>query len=212
MKQIDRIQIDARKKLLIKQLNIRGAPKQAFSIPPFNLNETVTSFVSEVSGLKPKRIKKLDQLNQLQRILENPFYGPYTYCISGKPNDMRAKLLAISIMAKAFEVQHISKLRKLKDKNLPLWHVVTGGFSNPLVDKYTETTKPSLLIVSNIPTNSTQVKVEKLRDLLETYSDIPKIVVTTGEDPLTFFNTKLFLPLNACILLNNTSVKRVLEI
>ena len=72
--------------------------------------------------------------------------------------------------------------------------------------------KPSLLVLSNVPSNSTNVKLEKLRDILESYSSVPRIVVTTGEDPITFFNQKLFLPLNYACYLTTSLVKKTIEL
>jgi hypothetical protein len=57
------------------------------------------------------------------------------------------------------------------------------------------------LIISNINETSTPHKLEKVRDILEKYSECPRIVVMSGSDPLTFFGTKLFYQINAGILL-----------
>ena len=59
----------------------------------------------------------------------------------------------------------------------------------------------SMLILSNFNTESTPLKVEKLRDILERYSNIPRIVVLGGIDPFTFFATRLNYPLDACLQL-----------
>jgi hypothetical protein len=142
--------------------------------------------------------------------MDDPFYGPYVCCISGRPNDMRAKLLAATMMIRAIEIQPTIKRRSMSQRSLPLWHTVTGNFQNPLIEKNYE--RPSFLVLANIPMTATQVKLEKLRDILESFSDIPRIVVSVGEDPLTFFNSKLFLPLNHCFYLTNPSVKRLTEI
>jgi hypothetical protein len=83
---------------------------------------------------------------------------------------------------------------------LPLWYRVYGGFPNPLVDKPTQET-PSLLIIANVGTASSQIKIEKVRDLIEKYSEIPKIVVTGGEAPCNLFANRLHSPLRAGIYL-----------
>jgi hypothetical protein len=72
--------------------------------------------------------------------------------------------------------------------------MINGSWHDRLRDGADD--QPSMLIVSNITVNSTNVKLEKLRDLLEMYSHIPRIVVVTGIDPVTFANTKLMMPVS----------------
>ena len=83
---------------------------------------------------------------------------------------------------------------------MPLWHKVYGGYQDTLWDRHSDE-KPSLLIISNVVDGAGNVKIEKTRDLLEMYSHIPRIVVMGGQDPLTFFGTKLYYPINAGLYL-----------
>lgn len=216
-----KIQIDKSNPALLKQLVMQGMTKQVFSFHPFTLSESLCSFTSEVDGLKPKRVSKQKQQDLLGRVIEDPFYAPYICCIAGKPNDMRAKLLAASVMLKAVSIQASlgnasSKQKKmLKGKGLPLWHTLLGGFDNPVLNpRQNKDTvdSPSLLILSNITMEATASKIEKLRDILETHSNIPRIVVVAGEDPLTFFNTKLHMSLSSCAFLTSNQVKKAVEL
>lgn len=197
-----------------KALTSQGVQKQTFNIPSYVLDESVASFTSEVEGLKPQSISKQDQLEMITEILANPFHAPYICCISGKPNDLRAKLLATYIMRIAIEKQikkEVSEktLKYLNDKSLPIYSSVMGWSSNVLLD---QKEKPSLLILGNVPQGMTNHKQERLRDLLETYSGIPRIVVTANHDPLTFFNGSLFMHLNACCFLTSSVVKKSFEV
>lgn len=214
-----RIQLDKRNTGAIKQMTTRGMTKQVFSIHPFALDESLCSFTSEVQGLKPKHVSKKKQHEGVLKTLENPFYGPYLCCIAGKPNDMQAKLFAAHIMMNAV-LAHGDKdasakqKKKLKGRGLPLWHTLVGGFDNPVIsNKHNgDIDHPSMLIISNITMESSASKIEKLRDILEVHSNIPRIVVVAGTDPLTFFNTKMHMSLTSCMFLTSNLVKKAVEL
>jgi hypothetical protein len=179
------------------QLLARGMNRIALSVKPFILKPS--SFTSSVEGLKPKHIESEQQLEWYQKILDDPF-KPWCFCITSDPNDRAAKLAAAFIMQRALQVQH---------DRLPLWHDLMGGFVNPLLNE--EVSRPSLLVISNVLPNSTAVKFEKLRDLLEYHSRIPRIVVSSGENPFSFFQ-KMYYPLNGCVYLRTNLVKSDIEI
>lgn len=201
------IEIPKEEKVISKLLITRGLPKQVLSSKSFILSDSLCSFTSEVEGLKPRRISKEKQIAFIQKVLENPFFAPYIMCISSNPNDLKAKQLAAFIMARAIKLQ--PSIKKLSQKELPIWHTLSGGFKNPLIDS---PNKASLLIISNAPSNATNVKMESLRDALESYNNIPRIVITTGTDPVTLFNSTLHLHLNMCAMLTNQIVKKAVEI
>lgn len=139
------------------------------------------------------------QLASIHQLTTNPLRAAPTICIASNPTDLRAKLLACQIMDKAID-HHKARTRK-HGQTLPKWHKVYGGYKDPLRDKDIAKEKdldeyPCMLILTNVLPDSTSYKLEKLRDLLEKYDDIPRIVVLSGTDPITFFATKLQYPLN----------------
>ena len=160
-----------------------------------------TSFTSDIEGLKPKVFNRAKQLAMFDEFLAHPF-RPINCCLVSAPDDGRAKLLAAFMMqhALAHHSSHVS---------LPLWVDLTGGFDNPLL---VNKSKPSLLVLNNVGTMSTQPKMEKLRDILECYSDVPRIVVATGCDPYMFFLRHLYLPVHSLAYITNESVKKVVEL
>lgn len=214
-----KIFLDKRNTGALKQMVMRGMSKQVHSIHPYTLEEGLCSFISEVPGLKPKRVSKQKQQEMMGKIIEDPFYAPYLLCIAGKPNDMRAKLLACHLMMKAVMIhsqpkEQTTKQRKLlKGRGLPLLHTLVGGFDNPVIGKHTgEVDHPSMLIITNVAPESSASKIEKLRDILEVHSNIPRIVVVAGSDPLSFFNTKMHMSLTACAFLTSNLVKKSVEL
>jgi hypothetical protein len=160
-----------------------------------------SSFTSAIEGLKPKVFSRNCQIDMLDSFLESPF-EPINYCIVSAPDDGKAKLLA------AYMMQHALACHDSRTA-LPMWVDLTGGFDNPLV---VNKVKPSLLVINNVGVNSTQPKMEKLRDILEVYSDVPRIVVATGTDPYMFFLRYLYLPIHAVCYLTNKSVQKIVQL
>ncbi len=87
---------------LARNLYSNGLPKNISSNKPFILEDMVRPFTSESERMQPKRIGKATQLDFLEKIYEDPFFNPYTFCISGYPNDVNAKMLAALLMSRAY--------------------------------------------------------------------------------------------------------------
>jgi len=184
-----------RQKLLIS----RGVPGQ--DITPRALNSSVSEFLTKMEPNIPRVLPKIipvsRQYKALARVLEHPLRSSYTLCVGSFPSDLRAKYLAQLIMNAAVDA-HLANRRP--GRSMPLWHRVYGGLSDPLRDKPISD-MPCMLIISNVNDSSSNYKIEKVRDLLEKFSDIPRIVVTGGEPPCDLFANKLFLPLKAAFYL-----------
>lgn len=136
------------------------------------------------------------QVDNLARMLDNPLYGHPVIGIGSFPSDLRAKMIAVNLMLEAIHVQNESTSSRIRRYDYPLWHKVYGGFKDNLRDNGLGDDRPSMLIISNVDVLSTPVKIEKVRDILEQHPNIPRVVVVAGCDPLTFFATKLHLPLD----------------
>jgi len=174
----------------------------------FDLDEFVTKISTNIAGMRSKTVGTASQLKALERIFENPFRSNYTLAITSWPSDLRAKQVAVSLMSRAMFLQNSTKSKVLLARRLPLWYRIYGGFECGLRDK-PEEAPPSLLVLSNVAENSTNSKIEKIRDLLERYSEIPRVVVIGGStDPLTFFATKLFYPLKMGLFLGPETKQR----
>lgn len=179
----------------VKTLQARGIPYADLPTGPrVSVSDFLTEIQSKEEGGTGRRISPVKQLRALNAIMSNPLRGSYVLCISSYPSDLRAKALAATIVHKA--LQH----KNTKSYNKPMWHRVYGGLGDPLRDKSIADV-PSLLVISNLVEGSSAFKTEKVRDLLEKYSHIPRIVVYGGEDPLTLFEHKLHSPLKAGIFL-----------
>lgn len=179
-------------------LILAEAPKSVFAVGEFELKSNLSMIESKKSNGKPLIMKKDKQIKDLRYVLDNPLKTPYVYAISGHPNDSMAKAIAGHILVAA-RVMSREKTSNYKDS--PMWHTLLGTFADKYRDKKRN---PAALVISNVYPDITQVKQEKLRDLLEMYCDIPRIVVMAGLDPVEFFTQKLFYPLNYVMFLKKT--------
>lgn len=177
----------------------KGMNRMVLAIKPFLLRPA--SFTSQPEGLKPKLVEAQKQYKWYQRALDNPS-EPICFCIASEPNDKLAK------MAAAFLMQN--HLKKSGPRANPVWHDLLGGFQNRWADSHE--TPPTFIVLANVLPTSTNVKLEKLRDILEVRADIPRIVVTSGADPFSFFHQQLKYPLNGCLYLKSSLVRGDLEV
>jgi hypothetical protein len=206
MTNIDDVKIFLREKYHV-MLKGAGVNPLAFSVSPFKLRPT--SFTINVEGLKPKAIDRRSQLDFFHSFLANPL-NPGCYCVSSDPNDRLAKVVGAFMIQQWYDYKahHSESLAG----SLPMWHDLLGGFHNPLVGDDPTRGRLGFLVLNNVLPTSTNVKLEKLRDILETHADIPRVVVTSGGDPMTLFLKYLHYPLNGCIYLTSSLVKPDVEI
>lgn len=163
----------------------------------FDVIPNLVKYDVELPRMPGRAVGTAKQIRALESICTNPLRSSYVLGISSFPSDALAKYLAIHI----FNVAQAAWVRRHKPgRSMPLWHRVFGGLGDPLRDKPVDET-PSLLVISNINEASSAHKLEKVRDLLEKYSMVPRIVVLSGADPLTFFAQKLYYPINAGLMI-----------
>ena len=164
------------------------------------------AFGVESERVHDRVIEATTQNNSLTAFLEDP-EAPIIYGVSGNPDDARAKLFAAYLVAAHTE--------RLGLRANVVWHTLYGQFDNPLLREYDPVdgkASPTLLVLSNLTAGSTGVKLEKARDLIERFSEIPRIVVSAGEDPISFHSTRLYTQINALAYFPNSMIKRRIEI
>lgn len=161
----------------------------------FELEDSLTAFKPSVENVKTKLIGEAAQLKTAMNLLTNPFKTKGVYVINSFPSDLRAKVFAACVMHKACEIYRDTDVRKMNGKSAPMWTRVFGGYGSIEQLNQLKASKPSLLIISNICNEATPAKIEKLRDTLDIMDDIPRIVVTGGEDPVSLFARRLHYPI-----------------
>lgn len=163
------------------------------------------AFGIESEKLNEKIIDSQVQDASLARFLEDPTM-PAVYVVSGNPDDVQAKYFAAFLVQKYLEQKPHAQI---------LWHQVFGGFDNQILREYDPIdgkSDPGLLVISNLTPNSTGVKLEKVRDLLVRFSEIPRIIVAAGEDPLSFATTRLYTEVNAIAYFSTSLVRKRIEV
>lgn len=159
-------------------------------------------------GFVLRSISVKKQINGIQKVMDNPLHGNYTMAIGSYPSDVRAKVLAANFMNRAIDAQMQGVQR---GRAYPLWHPLMGNQWDSLRDAR-EPENMSMLIITNVGVDSSRTKLEKLRDLLEKFNNIPKIVVVNGIDPVTFFAERVRLPLKYAFYLSAEQKASILDI
>lgn len=198
----------------VKLLKSRGVDGYAFSLArsPFTLEDSLVrikptvTWLPEDFVLRSVSVKK--QLNNIEKLFAHPLRGNYTAAIGSYPSDTRAKVLAVNVMNKAIDEQISGKHR---GRAYPLWHSLMGNTWDPVRDAR-EPEHFSMLIINNVGVDSSQTKLEKLRDLLVKFDNVPKIVIVNGIDPVTFFAERVRLPLQYAFYLSAEQKASILDI
>lgn len=142
-------------------------------------------FALESEQLKEKIISEQVQMRSLSRFLKDPS-AAVIYGVGGT-DELTAKYFA------AYLVQE--HIKAMGAKANVRWITLYGDYANPHIRD--DIAAPSMLVITNLCPNSTNVKLEKARDIIEFYPDVPRVIVVAGQDPMTFLVTRLFLPINA---------------
>src|ERR1700737_4265309 len=143
--------------------HINVVPGHVYRTRPFKWSPI--TFATESEQLNSRFVEPHTQDKSLTMFLKDPSMS-MIYGVSGNPDDSKAKYFAAFLVA-----AHIKALGS--DAN-PIWAPMYGGFDNPYMSD--DKAAPTMLVITNITPNSTSMKLEKARDLIEKYSDIPRIV------------------------------------
>lgn len=190
---------------IIKQAKLRGLSTADLLSPSrsFELEELVLKIDTEI-GNRPKTIGKTKQLGYFEKMQSNITGGSWLSAgIASFPSDLRGKQVAVKLFLQSIVEYQRRDPRKNVNRSLPMWHRVYGGFGDSLRDMKSDF--PSFIVLSNVIISDTNVKFEKVRDILEKYNamHIPVLVIIGGADPLTLFSSKLFHPLKYAIFLGS---------
>lgn len=164
----------------------------------FNFDPQTFALTDE--RLQSKLIQSEVQSDSLERFEKDPTL-PVVYAVASEPHDMKALYFAVYLVQTLLE--NVSGFKRVH------WERVYSDFKNDML--YADA-KLSMMVLSNITSNSSPVKLEKVRDLLDAYSDIPRVVVIAGEDPITFMSRKLFYKTNSIFFHSGALVKRRAEV
>lgn len=188
------IKLKPRDKFLIRGVEIPGYiwQERAWNFAP-------DDFAIGNDRLNEKIFPASVQTESLERFRNDPT-APFIYGVASAPSDQKAKYFA------AFLTQLF--LENAPPNKTVRWEQLYGNsFNSPAMDA-----DPHLLVITGLCPNSSNTKLEKARDLLEKHHNIPRIVVIAGEDPVTFFSTKLYSPIHSLFFTSAALVKRKVDV
>jgi hypothetical protein len=159
------------------------------------------AFATQSDELNEKFIEAGIQDQSLVQFMKKPSL-PMIYGVSGNPDDTKAKLFAAYLMDK--------HCRKLGSDANPWWIQLTGGFDNPYLD--TNRARPTMIVLCGLTPQSTNTKLEKARDILEAYPNVPRIIVIAGADPMSFVSTRLHVPVHGLAYFCEAIIKSKIEV
>lgn len=166
--------------------------------PPFRFDPQ--GFVPSDLYLQKRMYDGDLQQQALNRWTDNTFRSG-VYCCASEPHDGRALYFAAHLVHAWLVNNPTGKVA---------WNTSWAhGFKNAMIE---EGRQCDLLVMSNLTPNSSAVKLERVRDTLTYYSNIPRIVVVAGEDPVSFFARRLYFKLNGLFFYSSKTVKRSIEV
>ena len=172
------------------------------NIPVFKKSFDIKSAIAPIEYEK-NFISTDTQLKWLKEILEKCPSKNFNYAIAGEFDNSKAKIIASLVCLSYYN----KNMGTITTEKMPYWHSIYGGMHDKLRDK--DTIRTGLLVIDNIAANSTDNKLEKVRDALEKYEGIPKIVILSGINPLKFAREKLFINFNKMLYIANNKIIKI---
>lgn len=174
-------------------------PSSVWRQSPFKWNPQ--PFATQSDELNEKFIEPSVQDASLVRFLRKP-HEPMIYGVGGNPDDTKAKLFAAYLVS--------AHCKALKGDANPWWINLLGGFDNTGLDD--TRSRPSMIVMCNLTPQSTNQKLEKARDIIESYPNVPRIIVVAGADPFVFLAGRLHVPVNGLAYFCETLVRQKVQI
>lgn len=179
----------------------QGVPYNAFMRANQQLEiEDCATRIKMMVGQTLKSISPAKQVDGFNKLLAQPLRKPLLYVISSFPSDQVAKAAALFLFQAAYDqYEKKKKAGNATVRGRPQWISITGSYERDWLNK--TKVNPAFIVVSNVPETSTPHKLEKARDLLEVYSDRPRVLVTSAQDPLSFCSERLQISANGMLWL-----------
>lgn len=138
------------------------------------------------------------QIQSLTGYLKNPL-SPIVYGVGSQSNPSMALYFAAYLVQKFCEITHSS-------------NYVQWVRPSDILNESTVRNSPSLLVISGLTPNTPSYRLDKVFQLLDEWDNIPRIVVVTGEDPITYFATRLHYKLDRIFFHDENVAKREVEV
>lgn len=188
-----------------------GVPRSVLNNCGFELDKFV-DLIEFDSDDKKRQIPSSKQVDVFDKTLRDKlsFKKNWVYCICGASDPNKARCCAAMLVDRYLTRQQKAKTlndedaQKYELKRNPLWHKIYSGFSDKLRDDklYRERIGiPGLLVLDCIYADMGTGKYDKSRELLDMYSDIPRIIIGAGTDPIDLCRNGLYCVPNRVLYL-----------
>lgn len=168
-------------------------------------NDTDYSAFTITQTFKDRPISYKKQNEVFSKYLENPFREEYyTYLLSSDYNNVIPQLAATAITTKA----------KDSDK-VVFWYNVAKNHQQEdkrLTEFLSENLALDLLVIDGVYTKTNINNIDKVRELLAIYEDIPVYIIISGGFGPDFFINQVFCPFNLFIHFGDNPRRTVVSI
>ena len=174
----------------------RGVPKSVLASSDVDIGRSICPI--EISyAHRISTIRSSAQLKVLEKTLKKPL-KPFLYVIAGKADAELAKVAALSLMDSYLTkcMKHNENITHMDDKmRLPIWHTLYSTLTDSMRDHkdwMSTLGLPGFLVLETLYENSSRGRLDKARDLLSMFSDIPRVLIVVGQDPISYCRTVLY--------------------
>lgn len=170
--------------------------------PSIILRQSSLKFRPQPFSVGGKMASKLYQPEvqnvSLLGFLKNPLQ-PVVYGVSSQTDNVVSNFFAAFLLQKFCELTHSS--------NHVQWIRPDDKLTDDIVRPNT-----ACLVISGLTPNTPGFRLSRVSDILDATDKIPRIVVMTGEDPITFFATRLFYKVDRVFFHDDESVNRTAQV
>ena len=181
-------------------------PKKRTGIPyKVRANDSDYSAFTITQTFKEKPVSYKKQNEVFAKYLENPFREEYyTYLLSSDYNNIIPQLPATATTAKA----------KAENKVVFWYNVIKNHKQEDerLADFLSENLNIDLLIIDGLYTKTNVNNIDKVRELLALFDNIPIYVIISGGFGPEFFINQVFCPFNVFIHFGDSPRRTITEI
>jgi hypothetical protein len=158
---------------------VRRHPAFKFNPQPFEIGRAGDD--AKLPQFKQMLISDGSQTAGLKNFIEDPV-SPQLYFVSGEFDDLESRYFAVYLV-----VQHLKRNPNAR----VLWHHLKNrAITASMIEN---DTPASMLVLTGVYATMSPYRLEHVRDLLDTYEGVPRVVVASGEDPITFCMGKLLM-------------------
>lgn len=181
-------------------------PRRRTGIPyKVRANDSDYSSFTITQTFKEKPVSYKKQNEVFAKYLENPFREDcYTYLLSCDYNGIIPQLAATAITAKAKDLDksvfwyNVSKNHKAEDERF--------------TDFLSDITGLDLLVIDGVYTKTNVNNIDKVRELLAVFDNIPVYVIISGGFGPEFFINQVFCPFNLFIHFGDSPRKTIVSV